>query len=65
MNLNQVTVPSLNVKKAVEFYQQLGLKLIVENYPSYARFECPEGLSTVSMSYGLKGYLHRKKISVS
>ena len=49
MNLNQVTVPSLNVKRAVEFYQLLGLKLIVQNYPSYARFECPEGQATFSI----------------
>ena len=49
MNLNQVTIASKNVKRAVEFYQKLGLILIVENYPSYARFECPEGHATFSI----------------
>ncbi|UZO79976.1 VOC family protein [Aquimarina sp. ERC-38] len=49
MNLNQVTVPSLNLKRAVSFYQKLGLRLIVESIPTYARFECPEGDSTFSI----------------
>jgi catechol 2,3-dioxygenase-like lactoylglutathione lyase family enzyme len=49
MNLNQVTVPSVNVEKAADFYSRLGLRLIVEAYPRYARFECPEGDSTFSI----------------
>jgi catechol 2,3-dioxygenase-like lactoylglutathione lyase family enzyme len=49
MNLNQITVPSLNVEKAIEFYQKLGLKLIVKVIPNYARFECVEGDSTLSI----------------
>ena len=49
MNLNQVTIPSLNVEKAIEFYQKLDLKLIVKSLPNYARFECPEGNSTFSI----------------
>ena len=48
MNLNQVTVPSSNIPRAIEFYQTLGLKLIVES-DHYARFECPNGLSTFSV----------------
>lgn len=48
MNLNQVTVPVLDIPKAVQFYQALGLKLIVES-PHYARFECPEGEATFSL----------------
>lgn len=48
MNLNQVTVYSKDVKKAVEFYQKLGLLLIVDSIPRYARFECPDGDSTFS-----------------
>lgn len=48
MNLNQVTVPSSNIPRAIEFYQTLGLKLIVES-DHYARFECPDGLSTFSV----------------
>lgn len=51
MNLNQVTVPSLDVKKSVSFYQKLGLQLIVDSIPHYARFECPEGNSTFSIQH--------------
>ncbi|MFC5045742.1 VOC family protein [Aquimarina hainanensis] len=49
MNLNQVTVPSLNVEQSVSFYKKLGLKLIVEALPRYARFECLEGDATFSV----------------
>ena len=49
MNLNQITVPSLNVEKAIVFYEKLGLKLIVKSLPNYARFECPDGNSTFSI----------------
>ncbi|TDT47184.1 putative enzyme related to lactoylglutathione lyase [Maribacter spongiicola] len=49
MNLNQITVPSLNVEKAISFYEKLGLKLIVKSLPNYARFECPDGNSTFSI----------------
>ena len=49
MNLNQVTIPSLDLTKSVEFYQTLGLKLIVDALPRYARFVCPDGGSTFSI----------------
>lgn len=49
MNLNQVTVPSLDLEKAIPFYETLGLKLIVRAMPHYARFECPDGNSTFSI----------------
>ena len=49
MNLNQITVPSLDLTKSIPFYQKLGLKLIVEALPYYARFECPDGNSTFSI----------------
>ena len=49
MNLNQVTVPSLNVENAIHFYEKLGLKLIVKSLPNYARFECPDGNATFSI----------------
>ena len=49
MNLNQITVPSLNLIKSIPFYQKLGLKLIVESLPHYARLECPNGNSTFSI----------------
>ena len=48
MNLNQVTVPSLDVAASVTFYRRLGLVQIVDA-PHYARFECPEGDSTFSV----------------
>lgn len=49
MNLNQITVPSEDVERATRFYQTLGLTLIVEAFPQYVRFECPEGDATFSI----------------
>ncbi len=49
MNLNQITVPSLDLIKSIRFYERLGLKLIVKSLPYYARFECPNGNSTFSI----------------
>ncbi|AIM60378.1 Glyoxalase/bleomycin resistance protein/dioxygenase [Cellulophaga geojensis KL-A] len=49
MNLNQVTVPSLDLTKSIPFYEKLGLKLIVKALPHYARFVCPDGNSTFSI----------------
>jgi catechol 2,3-dioxygenase-like lactoylglutathione lyase family enzyme len=49
MNLNQITVPSLDLKKSIPFYQKLGLELIVAATPHYARFVCPDGSSTFSI----------------
>lgn len=51
MNLNQVTIPSLDVERAIAFYETLGLKLIVKALPHYARFECPEGQATFSIQH--------------
>lgn len=48
MNLNQVTVSVTNIENSINFYEKLGLKLIVKS-PHYARFECPEGDSTFSI----------------
>lgn len=49
MNLNQITVPSLDLTKSIPFYEKLGLKLIVKSLPHYARFECPDGAATFSL----------------
>lgn len=49
MNLNQITVPSLDLSKSVPFYQKLGLELIVQSLPHYARFVCPDGDATFSI----------------
>ncbi len=49
MNLNQVTVPSLDVDRSIDFYLKLGMKLVVKAPPHYARFELPEGDATFSV----------------
>ena len=49
MNLNQATIFSSKSQELAEFYQKLGLKLIVDSLPRYARFECPDGDSTLSI----------------
>ncbi|WP_428740698.1 VOC family protein [Tenacibaculum sp.] len=49
MNLNQVTIPSVDVIKSVEFYKKLGLHLIVDASPRYVRFEVPDGEATFSI----------------
>jgi len=48
MNLNQITVPTINIEKSINFYETLGLILIVKS-PHYARFECPDGEATFSI----------------
>ncbi|WP_347922448.1 VOC family protein [Pontimicrobium sp. SW4] len=49
MNLNQITLPSLDVEKATSFYKTLGLNLIVNALPRYVRFECADGDTTFSI----------------
>lgn len=49
MNLNQVTIPSLDLSKSIPFYELLGLTLIVHTTKDYARFVCPIGESTFSI----------------
>ncbi|MDH7445745.1 VOC family protein [Aquimarina sp. 2201CG14-23] len=49
MNLNQVTVPSIDVEQSIVFYEKLGLRLIVKALPHYARFECKKGEATFSI----------------
>ena len=51
MNLNQVTLPAADVAASVAFYRGLGLRLIVDALPRYARFECPDGGSTFSLHH--------------
>jgi len=48
MRLNQVTAPASNLDASVNFYQMLGLRLIVKS-PHYARFELPRGEATFSL----------------
>lgn len=49
MNLNQITLPVLDVEKSIAFYEKLGLQLIVKALPHYARFVCPVGDATFSL----------------
>ncbi len=49
MNLNQITIPSLDLTKSIPFYEKLGLTLIVKSLPDYARFVCPDGNSSFSI----------------
>ena len=49
MNLNQVTIYSGKLVETVEFFEKLGLKRIVDSLPRYARLECPDGESTLSV----------------
>lgn len=48
MNLNQVTLPALDVAASVAFYRGMGFMQIVDS-AHYARFECPEGDATFSV----------------
>ena len=49
MRLNQVTVRVKDIKRAFEFYRNLGLIPIVAGTDHYARFLCPDGDSTFSI----------------
>lgn len=49
MNLNQVTVPCVDLAASIAFYRRLGLRLIVHDPPNYARFSCPVGEATFSL----------------
>ena len=64
MYLNQVTVPSLDLTKAIPFYVKLGLKLIVESLPDYTRFECPDGDSTFSIQLKIASPKDRKSVFI-
>lgn len=49
MNLNQVTIPAVDMDDSANFYRRMGFTQIVDT-PHYARFECPDGESTFSLS---------------
>lgn len=51
MDLNQLTLPASDLERSVAFYRTLGLRLIVDSIPRYARFECPSGTSTLSLHH--------------
>jgi predicted enzyme related to lactoylglutathione lyase len=50
VNLNQVTIYSAKPIETVDFFEKLGLKLIVNSLPRYARLECTDGESTLSVN---------------
>ena len=54
MNLNHITLPVIDLDKATEFYRKMGFLQIVDT-AHYARFECPEGNSTFSLSLESEG----------
>jgi len=41
IKLNQVTLGAKDMAASIEFYEQLGLTLIVDSAPRYVRFEFP------------------------
>lgn len=49
MNLNQVTLPTTDLARSVDFYRRIGFTQIVSNPPDYARFECSDGEATFSL----------------
>ena len=55
MNLNQVTLPVTNMLDSTAFYLTLGFTQIVDT-PHYARFECPDGQSSFSLSLETKAF---------
>ena len=57
MNLNQVTLPVLEMDKATAFYLRLGFTQIVDT-PHYARFKCPMGEATFSLALDKNVYQH-------
>lgn len=50
LSLNQVLVQVDDFEAALAFYQTLGLRLIVSARGDYARFETPDGGSTLSIA---------------
>ncbi|QKX16901.1 VOC family protein [Microbulbifer sp. YPW1] len=61
MDLNQVTLPVSNMEESTDFYRRMGFLQIVDT-PHYARFECPEGNSTFSLSLESEDFTSRTVI---
>ena len=57
MDLNQVTLPCDDYDASVRFYELLGLRLIVDSPPRYARFETAGG-TTLSIHATDTGAAH-------
>ena len=57
MNLNQITLPSRDIKESIAFYTKMGFELIAES-AEYAQFRCPQGqafLSIEKQAFGVNG----------
>lgn len=52
MELNQVTLSCADYVESVRFYKKLGLRLIVDSPPHYARFETATGITLSVHSTG-------------
>jgi catechol 2,3-dioxygenase-like lactoylglutathione lyase family enzyme len=50
MNLNQITLPVLDIPRAIAFYELLRLELMVHMHEAYARLELQDGDATLSLS---------------
>jgi catechol 2,3-dioxygenase-like lactoylglutathione lyase family enzyme len=50
MNLNQITLPALDIAASSAFYRRLGFRPIVAA-PHYARFKSPAGDVTLSIEF--------------
>ncbi|WDE10795.1 VOC family protein [Thalassomonas haliotis] len=61
MNLNQVTLPVDDMEKAAGFYRKMGFLQIVDT-PHYARFECPEGGASFSLSLESESFVNKTTI---
>jgi len=48
VNLNQVTLPAVDIAASAAFFRKMGFTQIVET-PEYGRFECPQGETTFSI----------------
>ena len=49
VRLNHVTLAACDVERSARFYIQLGLTLVVADYPDYARLLAPQGDTTLSL----------------
>lgn len=61
MNLNQVTLPVNDMEKTACFYRKMGFLQIVDT-PHYARFECPQGSATFSLSLETEAFANKTTI---
>ena len=51
MDLNQVTISASDLYRAVQFYECLGLRMIVDSRPRYVRMIMPRGNTTLSIPH--------------